>query len=247
MANPSRLSGLCLSLACAFFCWSASASAEPVKWYHNYKTARDEARRSQRPLLLDFGTKSCFWCKQLDLKTFTDPRVAKLLNENYVRLKIDADKHPGLTKALKIRLFPTLVIASPDGVVLKVQPGFVKPDKLYVQLLQFGSRPRTEDVELYQLAAQSIDKGEYGCAIMNLKKVLGKGRNEQIDQQSRALLKQLEDQALQRLALARQLEKQGKREQARELYREVLKYYPGTEAASETVTILLVGYSQRAE
>lgn len=104
--------------------FSDSSFADDVKWRHDYAAARKEAAETGRPLLLDFGTESCFWCKKLDATTFRDPKVAKRLNEQFIPVKIDANKHQQLTAALRVEGFPDLVLASHDGKVLGRHAGY---------------------------------------------------------------------------------------------------------------------------
>jgi hypothetical protein len=100
------------------------AMAEEVHWRHDYKAARQEARDQNRLLILDFGTKNCFWCKKLDASTFRDPEVVKLLNKHFVPLKLDGEREAKLVHTLNITSYPTLVFAAPEGKILAVQEGF---------------------------------------------------------------------------------------------------------------------------
>jgi thioredoxin-related protein len=102
-----------------------SASAQDVKWRTDYTAARKEAAETGRPLLLDFGTESCFWCKKLDSTTFRDPKVVKLLNERFIPVKIDAQKYQQLAAALKIEGYPTLILATADGKVIDRHSGYI--------------------------------------------------------------------------------------------------------------------------
>ena len=101
-----------------------TASAQDVKWRTDYTAARKEATETGRALLLDFGTEACFWCKKLDATTFRDPKVVKLLNERFIPVKIDAQKHRQLTDALGIESYPTLVLASAEGKVIGRHVGY---------------------------------------------------------------------------------------------------------------------------
>ncbi len=103
---------------------SNRASAQEVRWRHDYTAARREATETGRPLLLDFGTEACVWCRKLDGTTFRDPKVVKLLNERFIPVKIDASKEERLTAALGIDGFPTLVLATADGKVVGRHAGY---------------------------------------------------------------------------------------------------------------------------
>src|SRR5438552_3978122 len=58
-------------------------------WRTDYNAARREATEKKRPLLLDFVTENCFWCKKLDSTTFRDPAIVALLNEQFIPIRID--------------------------------------------------------------------------------------------------------------------------------------------------------------
>jgi thioredoxin-like negative regulator of GroEL len=108
--------------------------AEDVKWRNDYAAARKEATETGRPLLFDFGTEACFWCKKLDATTFRDPKVVKLLNERFIPVKIDGNKYPQLTSTLKVEGFPTLIVASHDGKVLGRRDGYADVAELMTLL-----------------------------------------------------------------------------------------------------------------
>jgi thioredoxin-related protein len=143
-----------LALASLPFAGGA-ASADDVKWRTDYAAARKEAAETGRPLLLDFGTEACFWCKKLDATTFRDPKVVKLLNEQFVPVKIDASRHPQLTGALKIDGFPTLILAAADGKVLGRHAGYADVSQLTGLLGKAPApaapvaekRPTTEEID----------------------------------------------------------------------------------------------------
>ena len=115
---------LLIALVAVLFIESNSAFAQDVKWRNDYSAARKEATETGRPLLLDFGTDACFWCKKLDATTFRDPKVVKLLNEQFIPVKLDGTKHPRMVETLKIDGFPTLILALPDGKVIGRHAGY---------------------------------------------------------------------------------------------------------------------------
>lgn len=117
---------LIAALSIVLMCRSAdSAAGQEVKWRNDYAAARKEATETGRPLLLDFSTETCFWCKKLDATTFRDPKVAKLLNDGFVAVKIDGNKSPGLAAALAIDSYPTLIVAAPEGKVFGRHAGYL--------------------------------------------------------------------------------------------------------------------------
>ncbi|VTT98133.1 protein disulfide-isomerase : Thiol:disulfide interchange protein-like protein OS=Planctomyces limnophilus (strain ATCC 43296 / DSM 3776 / IFAM 1008 / 290) GN=Plim_1636 PE=4 SV=1: Thioredoxin_7 [Gemmataceae bacterium] len=123
---------LCAPVAAlvVFFAAQAPAGAQDVKWRHDYAAARREAAETGKPLLLDFGTEACVWCRKLDGTTFRDPKVARLLNDRFIPVKIDATKYEKLTSMLGIDGFPTLLLATPDGKVAGRHAGYADVSQL---------------------------------------------------------------------------------------------------------------------
>src|SRR5262249_35553140 len=72
------------------------------------------------------GTEQCVACKKLDATTFRDPKVAKLLNERFIPVKIDGNKHMRLVEALQIEAYPTLILATADGKVIDRSVGYAE-------------------------------------------------------------------------------------------------------------------------
>src|SRR5262249_42314666 len=110
------------------------AGAQEVKWRYDYNAARKEAGEKGLPLVLDFGTDNCYWCKRLDATPSRAPAVVKAMNERFVPLKVDAQKEPQLTQILNIQGFPTLVLAAPDGKILGTLEGYVEAPRFYENL-----------------------------------------------------------------------------------------------------------------
>jgi uncharacterized protein YyaL (SSP411 family) len=68
----------------------------PVDWYPWSSEAIDAARRLDRPIFLSVGYSACHWCHVMEHESFEDPEVAKLLNENFVAVKVDREERPDL-------------------------------------------------------------------------------------------------------------------------------------------------------
>jgi thioredoxin-like negative regulator of GroEL len=85
-------------------------------------------------MVFDFGTSNCTWCKKLDDVTFRDPAIISQLNDEFVPVKVDAEKAQQLVEILEIQSFPTLLFAAPDGKILGIHEGFVDAEQLNEQL-----------------------------------------------------------------------------------------------------------------
>jgi thioredoxin-related protein len=70
---------------------SETAATTPVKWM-SFEEAVEKSKTEKRKIFIDVYTDWCGWCKVMDKNTFTDPAIAKLLNEKYYPVKFDAEQ-----------------------------------------------------------------------------------------------------------------------------------------------------------
>jgi thioredoxin-related protein len=212
-----------------------SALGQEVRWRSDYHKARQEAASTGRPLLLDFGTENCVWCKQLDARTFSSAAVAALLNERFIPVKVDAERSSYLAEALHIQSYPTLVFAAPDGKIVGLQEGFLEAGPLREQMLKVLAAVGTPDwmTRDFQEAARAITAADYARAVSLLKGVLEDGKDRPIQAKARQVLRDLERQAAERCKRARDLADKGKTAEAIAALTDLGKTYAGTDAARE--------------
>jgi len=110
--------------------WLPSANAaDPIVWRMDYATARKEAAQKNLPLLVVVGTADCVYCRKMEAITYVDPETSKLIAQQFVALKIDANRDPEFARALKVTLYPTAVLAGTDGRVVGFLQGYLPPDQ----------------------------------------------------------------------------------------------------------------------
>src|SRR5690349_9362666 len=71
-----------------------SAADQPVHWHPWGDSAFARARAEYKPILLDIGAVWCHWCHVMDGESYEDPRVAEILNRDFVCIKVDRDERP---------------------------------------------------------------------------------------------------------------------------------------------------------
>ncbi|MGA6990346.1 MAG: DUF255 domain-containing protein, partial [Nitrososphaeraceae archaeon] len=60
----------------------------PVDWYPWGKNALEKARAENKPIFLSIGYSSCHWCHVMAHESFEDEEIAKIMNENFVNIKV---------------------------------------------------------------------------------------------------------------------------------------------------------------
>ncbi|KAK7259411.1 hypothetical protein RIF29_25018 [Crotalaria pallida] len=94
----------------------------PVDWYPWGEEAFSEARRRDAPIFLSIGYSTCHWCHVMEVESFEDEGVAKLLNDWFVSIKVDREERPDVDKVYMTYVqalyggggWPLSVFLSPD-------------------------------------------------------------------------------------------------------------------------------------
>ncbi len=68
----------------------------PVHWRPWGKAALEEARATDKPILLSVGYAACHWCHVMAHECFEDAEVAALMNALYVNIKVDREERPDI-------------------------------------------------------------------------------------------------------------------------------------------------------
>ena len=68
----------------------------PVHWYPWGPEALDRARREDKPIFLSVGYSACHWCHVMAHESFEDENIAKIMNENFVNIKVDREERPDI-------------------------------------------------------------------------------------------------------------------------------------------------------
>src|SRR5918999_1283098 len=68
----------------------------PVDWYPWGPEALARARAEDRPILLSIGYSACHWCHVMEHESFENEEIARIMNENFVCIKVDREERPDL-------------------------------------------------------------------------------------------------------------------------------------------------------
>ncbi len=66
----------------------------PVDWYPWGEEAFAAARAQDKPIFLSVGYSTCHWCHVMERESFENEDVAKLMNENFICIKVDREERP---------------------------------------------------------------------------------------------------------------------------------------------------------
>src|SRR5262245_29751129 len=68
----------------------------PVDWYPWGEEAFQKARSENKPVLLSIGYSACHWCHVMERESFENEKIAALMNDLFVNIKVDREERPDL-------------------------------------------------------------------------------------------------------------------------------------------------------
>ena len=95
----------------------------PVDWYPWNETTLTKAQKEDKLLLISIGYSACHWCHVMEHESFEDEEVAKIMNENFICIKVDREERPDVDQIYMTAVqlmnqrggWPLNCIALPDG------------------------------------------------------------------------------------------------------------------------------------
>lgn len=71
----------------------------PVDWYPWGPEAFEKAKKENKPILLSIGYSTCHWCHVMERESFENEAIAKLINDNFIAIKVDREERPDVDRA----------------------------------------------------------------------------------------------------------------------------------------------------
>ena len=102
-----------------------------------------------KPMMVDFYTDWCHWCKVMDEETFENKQVKTFLDRYFIMVRILAEDKQAFinykgkklnnvefTRALGINGFPSLLFLDKSGEPITILPGFI-PAEHFLPILKY--------------------------------------------------------------------------------------------------------------
>lgn len=116
--------------------FSRGGEGEHLQWQSYDASAVDAAIGGGELVILDFAADWCVPCRELDEKTFADPRVAEILS-GYARFKIDQtrqdDEARSVASKFEVRGVPTVIVFDEGNEVFRIT-GFERAERFLKRL-----------------------------------------------------------------------------------------------------------------
>ena len=68
----------------------------PVQWHAWNEDTLAKAKQENKPIFLSIGYSSCHWCHVMAHESFENKEIAKIMNENFINIKVDREERPDI-------------------------------------------------------------------------------------------------------------------------------------------------------
>ncbi len=134
----------------------------PVYWYPWGEKALNKARDENKMMIISIGYSTCHWCHVMERECFEDIQVAKLMNENFINIKVDREERPDIDQIYMYVSYvihgtggwPLNVFALPDG--SPFYAGTYFPKARWIEIIRYFVELYRQFPDKIQLQAESI-------------------------------------------------------------------------------------------
>lgn len=146
----------------------------PVDWYPWGEEALSKAKAENKLLIISIGYAACHWCHVMEKESFEDSTVARIMNDNFIAIKVDREERPDVDQiymeAAQLLTgsggWPLNAVALPDG--RPIFAGTYFPKENWMSLLQRIQQIYQESPKKAYDQAEEISKGINSIGLVTL-------------------------------------------------------------------------------
>jgi len=105
------------------------APPDAIAWRGSLDAAKEEAKQTGKPILVDFFASWCGPCKLMDKQTWANADVIKE-TQRWITVRVDVDRNKQLAAQYHLQAIPTVFLLRSDASVISSSVGFVSPGDL---------------------------------------------------------------------------------------------------------------------
>ncbi|MBI9067446.1 MAG: thioredoxin domain-containing protein [Salinivirgaceae bacterium] len=148
----------------------------PVDWYAWGNEAFKKAKAEDKLVLISIGYAACHWCHVMEHESFENKAVAKIMNDNFICIKVDREERPDVDQIYMSAVqlitgsggWPLNCFALPDG--RPVYGGtYFKTDQ-WLQILEGLALSYKKDKDRVLKSAKDISEGIKNHELISYKK-----------------------------------------------------------------------------
>ena len=137
----------------------------PVNWYAWNDDTLSKAKEENKMLLISIGYAACHWCHVMEHESFENEEVARVMNENFICIKVDREERPDVDQLYMNAAYlingnggwPLNALAMQDGKPFFA--GTYYPKENWIKLLEYFAAIYKTEPEKLEVQAENVSKG----------------------------------------------------------------------------------------
>ena len=122
-----------------------------IHWFPWGETAFAKAQEETKPVLLSVSAVWCYWCHVMDESTYSDPDVARYINQHFIAIRVDNDHRPDINLRYNVGGWPTTALLTGHGGLIGGAT-YLPPDQLLSMLAEVQRAYQEQKPQLYEQA-----------------------------------------------------------------------------------------------
>lgn len=103
-------------------------STQSIQWRSWDASAFSEAAKQDKMILVDVGMEGCTACRWMDERTYTNPDVINLINQNFIAIQVDSESRPDIGERYSDWAWPAIIFMSPKAAQMHALRGSRSPE-----------------------------------------------------------------------------------------------------------------------
>jgi thioredoxin-related protein len=129
------------------FAWlpNGALAAEGIKWY-TYDEGMALGKNEKKTVFFYFYADWCPYCRKMEKETFQNPSVVSFINENFIAIRVNADKEKKIASNYGVIGLPTSWFSEGNGDKIGNLPGYIPPERFLSMLKKILAAPKKGDI-----------------------------------------------------------------------------------------------------
>ena len=116
-----------------------------INWNNWSKEVFERSSKENKLILLSLSAIWCHWCHVMDETTYSDPEIIKIINENFIPVRVDVDQRPDIAERYNFGGYPTFAFLNSRGDII-LGGTYVPPEQFKEILKEVVELAKNEDL-----------------------------------------------------------------------------------------------------
>ena len=120
----------------------AGSESKPLKWY-SFDEGVALGKSQGKKVFIHFWAEWCTYCHTMERETFQNNAVVRMLEKDFISIKVDTDREQALSEKFRVRGLPDNWFLAEDGDIVGHRPGYI-PAEVFMKILESVAISQTD-------------------------------------------------------------------------------------------------------